>query len=339
MTPRAAVPPDGAAAGQPAARASSLDSTTPGRAERLPWRRAMAGALVVTLVRPATWVVALAGFVAGGGIIVLAWPIVVLPTPSGLQNLLGAPISTLAFGAPSRALVTMAAVIGASSAVLVVTGLLVGSWAERRGIALVLEGAAEEGYPAAAPSLDGAPGPLRVAAVRLLGLVPPIIVAALAWPTLYAVTYHELILPGDLAVPLPIRVIEQVPLQLVAVVGSWLLADTAAAVGVRRLVVERRGVLASWALGWADLARRPLRILGATAIGIAALVLAAGPALAAAALAWFRVREALELAANSPIGIAVVALWVAIWLGALVLAGVGAAVRSAAWTLEGARRA
>ncbi|HEY4752678.1 MAG TPA: hypothetical protein VIH37_05285, partial [Candidatus Limnocylindrales bacterium] len=78
---------------------------------RLPWRRAVAVAVRVTLVRPATWVVALAGFLAGGGAILLAWPILVLPTPSGLQNLLGAPVSTLAFGDPSRELIRMIATV------------------------------------------------------------------------------------------------------------------------------------------------------------------------------------------------------------------------------------
>ena len=305
---------------------------------RLAWRPAMAAAVVVTLVRPATWVVALAGLLAGGGVMLLAWPILVLPTLSGLQNLLGAPISTLAFGSPSPQLVTFAAVAGVVAIGMLGAGLVVGAWAERRGIALVLQGAADEGYAAPARTLDGAPGTLRVAVLRLLALVPPAVVGALALPTLYGITYHELILPEDLATPLPLRVMAQAPLLLVALVATWLLADAAAAVGVRRLVIERRSLPVAWALGWADLVRRPHRILGAAVLGDAVLLVAAGPALLAAALAWVRVREALELAADSPVGIAVAALWVAMWLGAVVLAGVGAAVRAAAWTTEAAER-
>jgi len=297
----------------------------------------MAAAIAVTLARPATWVVALAGLLAGGGVIVLAWPILVLPTPSGLQNLLGAPVSTLAFGNPSRELVTFLAATSVAAAALLVAGLVAGAWAERRGIALVLDGAADDGCAARAPALDSAPGVLRVAVLRALALVPPLVVFALAWPTLYSVTYHELILPDDLVTPLPLRVLAQVPLLLAAIGIAWLLADAAAAVGVRRLVVERRRVAAAWALGWADLARRPHRIIAAALLGDLALIATTGPALVAAALAWARVREALETAADSPIGIAVAALWVAIWLGAVVLAGVGAAIRAAAFTLEGAR--
>ena len=305
---------------------------------RLPWRSAVAAGVVVTLVRPATWVVALAGFLAGGGVTVLAWPILILPTPSGVQNLLGAPISTLAFGNPSPELVRVAVVAGVTLVVLFIAGLLTGAWAERRGIGLVLQGAAEEGYTSSAPSLAGAPGSVRIALVRVLALVPPVIVFVLGWPTLYSVTYKELILPEDLATPLPFRVIGQVPVLLAALIASWLLADAAAAVGVRRLVLERRGVLRAWALGWADLVRRPHRIIPVALLGDLALVLAAGPALVAAAIAWVRVREALEVAGTSLIGVAVVALWVGIWLGSVVLAGVGAAVRAALFTLEGAPR-
>ena len=310
----------------------------PAEARRLPWRSAVAAGVVVTLVRPATWVVALAGFLAGGGVIVLAWPITVLPTPSGLQNLLGAPISTLAFGDPSPGLVRTAVMLAALAAALVAAGLAAGSWAERRAIALVLDGAADEGYTPLAPSLDGAPGPGHVALVRSLSLIPPVVALALAWPTLYDVTYQELILPGDLATPLPVRVIARVPLVLAALVGTWLLADAAAAAAVRRLVLERRSVPAAWALGWADLSRRAHRLVPIAVLGDLALVLTAGPALAAAALAWLRVREALELAPGSPVGVLVVGLWVGIWLGAVVLAGVGSAIRSALFTLEGVRR-
>lgn len=320
----------------PAAVADGTAATPPSAsARRLPWRTAMVGALVVTLVRPATWVVGLAGFLAGGGILVLAWPILVLPTPTGLQNLLGAPVSTLVFGSPSGELITLVVVSGGAAITLLVGGLLIGSWAERRAIALVLGGAEDEGLVATGQDVTGGPGTVRVTLLRSLALVPPLVVFALAWPTLYAVTYHELILPDDLATPLVLRVASQIPLLIAALIGSWLLADAAGAVAVRRLVIERRGILRAWALGWMDLARRPLRVIGAAVVGLAALVVAAGPALVAAALAWFRVREALLLAPDSGIGIVVVALSVAIWLGALVLAGAGAALRSAAWTMEG----
>ena len=322
---------------------SSVPPSSPARetGRRLPLRAVVTTGIVVTLDRPSTWVLALAGFLAGGGIVVLAWPITVLPTITGVQNLLGATISTLAFGDPSPDVVRTAAVGGAAGVLLLAGGLVAGAWAERRGIELALEGVADEGIGARVRpgGKAGAPGTGSLAVLRLLALVPPAVALALSLPVLYSVTYRELILPGNLATPLPLRVVAQVPLQLAAVVGAWLLADAAAAAGARRLVLERLRVPRAWALGWADLVRRPHRILPVAVLGDLVLAVAAGPALAVSAVAWGRVRTSLELDPNSPVGIAAVALWVAMWLGTVVLTGVGAAIRGALLTLEGVEAA
>jgi hypothetical protein len=54
----------------------------------------------------------------------------------------------------------------------------------------------------------------------------------------------------------------------------------------------------------------------------------------AAAIGWARVDD-IMLGGRTPLVVlGAVAVWVAIWLGGLVLAGVGAAFRAAAWTLE-----
>jgi hypothetical protein len=58
------------------------------------------------------------------------------------------------------------------------------------------------------------------------------------------------------------------------------------------------------------------------------------PSMLAAAIGWDRVRGILADGRDPLLVVAAVLVWVAIWLGGLVLAGVGAAVRSAAWTLE-----
>jgi hypothetical protein len=142
------------------------------------------------------------------------------------------------------------------------------------------------------------------------------------------------VLPQDLVTPLPLRVLGDVPWLVVAVAGVWLLSDAAAAVGVRHLVLDRQPVLAAWLMGWADLFRRPGRIIATALTGAAVLVLLVGPAMLAAAVGWSRVREILAGGRDPVIVIGAVTIWVAIWLGGLVLAGVGAAVRAAAWTLE-----
>lgn len=298
----------------------------------------MAGAVVVTLERPYSWTLGLVGFLAGGGLIVMAWPILVLPTPTGLQNLLGTPVSSLVFGSPTPALVALLVVGAVGAIVLAATALLVGAWAERQGIGVSLEAAADERLAPAA-DLAGAPGVGRVAAVRLLGLVPVALSIALAWGSVYDAAYHELVLPDDLVTPLPLRVMRDVP-QMLALIGiTWLVSDAAAAVGARRLVLERRSVFGAWAIGWRELLRRPFRVMGTALVGLVALVLLTGPALTAATIGWERVKEILAADREPVVMIAAVAICVSIWLGGLVLAGVGAGIRAAAWTLSVPQRA
>jgi hypothetical protein len=208
----------------------------------------LGGALVVTLVRPASWAFGLAGFLAGGGIVLVAWPILILPTPTGIQNALGGPVSTLVFGGVSATLALLLLVGIAGFVAAGVAGTWAGAWAERQGIVEALEGAVDEGL-AGAPIPDGAPGSGRIAVVRLLSLLPVLVVIALAWAPVYDAAYRQLILPDDLVTPLPIRVIRDVPELVVAILVTWLLSDATAAVAVRRLVLERRGVLEAWLLG------------------------------------------------------------------------------------------
>jgi hypothetical protein len=305
---------------------------------RLAWGTVVTGAFVVSLLRPVSWALGLLGFLAGGGILLLAWPVVVLPTPTGLQNLLAGPVSSLVFGAPSTTLLLL--IVGgiAGAALLIVGGTVLGAWAERQGIAVALDAAAEDGLELPPVDLHGAPGAWRVAVVRLLALAPVVVVAALAWRPLYDATYHELILPQDLATPLPVRVLGRVPWLVLAVAVAWVVSDAAAAVAVRRLVIERRPVFVAWLLGWADLVRRPHRILPTALLGVGVLVLLVAPAVAASAIGWGWVRDFLEADRDLVVTIGATLVWVAIWLGGLVLAGVGSAVRAAAWTLEMPRR-
>ena len=98
--------------------------------------------------------------------------------------------------------------------------------------------------------------------------------------------------------------------------------------------MERRPVLVAWLLGWGDLVRRPQRILPTALVGVVATLLVAGPGLVAAAVGWGRVREVMRSGDDPLALLAAVLIWVSVWLGALVLAGVAAAFRSATWTLE-----
>ena len=217
---------------------------------RLPWGTVISGAFVVTLLRPVSWALGLAGFLAGGGILLVAWPILVLPTPTGLQNALGGPVSSLVFGDPSPGLVALIAAGAAALLLLVLAGTLAGAWAERQGIAVALEAAADDDLGLPAADLDGAPGAGRVAVVRLLGLAPVVIVAALAWRPFYDATYRRAdpaAGPGHAAAaPHPGRR---------PVAGDrgrracGCCPTRPRPSGVRRLVLDRQPVLAAWLHG------------------------------------------------------------------------------------------
>jgi hypothetical protein len=308
---------------------------TPG-ARRTGWRDGIAAALVVTFARPASWAIGLAGFLAGGGLVLMAWPVLVLPTPSGLQNTLGGPVSSLAFGSPSPALILLLVALVTAGVVLLLAGIGVGAWAERAGIESAVEAARDEGLGGlAAVDLAGAPGATAVAVLRVVSLVPVGVALALAWPPLYAATYRELLVPGDLAVPVAVRVITDIPGVIAGVVVTWLVADAAAALAVRHLVLDRRRTIVALLLGWVDLLRRPHRVLATALLGLLPPAAPVALALAGAAVGWSRAREALVSGGDGAAMLAAVLLWVAAWLAALVLAGAGSAFRSAAFTFEG----
>lgn len=308
--------------------------------ERLPWGTALGAATVIALARPRMWLVSLAGFLARGGLVILLLPVVVLPTPSGVANAVGGPVSSLIFGAPSPTLVAMVLGLVVTAVVALVGGNLAGGWAERAGIAAALEGGVDEGYvtaPAGGLALHGTTR--RVAALRLLGLVPLGAALVAATPVVYAATYRELILPEQLRDPLALRVLRDVPGTLLAVGGVWLLSDAATAIGVRRLVLEGRSVPRAWLAGWAGIVRRPIRVSATALVSAAVLVLLVLPAVAASYVGWHRVRLALAEGTDPAAIASSVVLFVLAWLGGLVLAGLATAFRTALFTFEVARRA
>jgi hypothetical protein len=331
---------------------------TPAVSRHARWRDGIAAAALVTLARPASWATGLAGFLAGGGVVLLALPILTLPTMTGIQNTLGGPVSSLAFGGASPTLLLVIAGLIAGGAALLLAGTWIGAWAERAGIEATLETARDEGLDTVAGSgpglagaagddeaplgragaLAGEPGTARIVLLRLLSLVPVAAALGLAWPSIYAATYRELFVPGDVAVPVEIRVLLAIPGVAVGLVLAWLLSDTAAALGVRHLVLGRRGVAGALLAGWAQLLRRPHRAIATAVVGLGLPGLPAALALLGAVMAWDRAREALLGGRDALTVFVPVVLLVATWLVALVLAGAGAAFRSAAFTFEARHR-
>ena len=293
-----------------------------GRSRSAGWIDGLAWATSQTLARPSTWVVALAGYLARGGILLLLVPILPLPSPVGIANIVG------------PAVVTPAGPSSQGVAILVSAGIVVVGW----GVLGVLIGAATDGYLARAePIGTGATGArivARLAAIRFALLALPASAVAVAAGPVVDSTYRQLISPFDLDTPLADRVVRETAPFLVFVVVAWAVAEVAGGIAVRLAV--QRDIGAPGALGAMvrHVVRRPLGVLAATALSFVALALAVGPAIVVAS-AGFSVIEAGVRARGDPrLALAGGILLLVSWLGGIVLAGVASTWRGLLWSAE-----
>jgi hypothetical protein len=271
---------------------------------------------------PRLWAVGLAGFLASGGIIVFALPIVVLPSVVGMSTFIGPNAVTAAGPSPSfvELVVATTAVLGA----WILLGTAISVAAERTLVRAVID-------PAAASTRD--PGLAALVAIRLISLVPFAVAVALGSARLGQIGYQELILPSDSSAPFVIRVLSAAP-EIMALLGlGWLASELVGSVSIRLAIVDGRGIGGSivGALVWTG--RHPIRSLGLLVVTVLAATLLIAPALFASVVAWSAARTALFDGASPPRTALTVTLFIAIWAGALVLAGIVAAWRSAAWSL------
>ena len=310
---------------------------------------ALGGALLVTLASPATWPLALAAFLLRGGLLVVALPILVLPTPVGLGNLLAPTLTAFVFGRVTVELVALVAAIVAAALAWLVAGGILAAVLEAEAARIV---ATDEDVALAAGlgthplGVDEVPAALntrvalrrwteatRVFLVRAVAHLP--LAVSLAWGTarLVAVTYLELTNPGDVTTPLVRRVLLASPEVVVAIVATWMVGQALGALAARRVVLARGGILR--ALGDASLmlVRRPLVVLADFWLPTLALGLVLAPSAIAAASAGDVVREAMDTSRDPLEILLAVVLFVSLWVVGLVLASVICAWRAAVWTV------
>jgi hypothetical protein len=278
---------------------------------------------------PRLWAIGLAGFLARGGIVLFALPLIVLPSVVGLTTFVG-PNSVTAAGLAPR-LVVLIALTAGTVAVAVFLGTLVGAATERVLVRTMVAGPSMDA--ARGRTAAGAPALGALVTIRLVALVPLGLAVAVGGARLGQAGYQELILPSDSAAPFVVRVLLAAPEVVAALIVAWLFSELIAAIAVRLALVDRRGIRG--ALGWAVvwIVRRPLRsvaIMAGTTLGSVVLV---GPALVASTVAWSGVRSALLGGSDPPAVLGSVVVFVAAWIGGLVLAGLAATWRSTAWSL------
>lgn len=293
----------------------------------------MAASLVATLEHPRWWLLALAGFLVRGGLLVFLLPIVVLPTPAGLTNAVAPTLVGFVFGSPSESFVTLVVVLIVGFAAWLLLGGLLAAWID---VALAGEVARDRQPGSHAPDRPGLAW--RALVARLASHLPLAIVLSWAAVRLVEAVYAEYVTPGDVTVPIVLRVVLRIPEVIAAIVVVWLAGETAGGLAVRHLALRpRTSMLAALARSWLDLLVRPT-VLASLLVTNAVVIMVSAPAAAAAAFAWGRLRTALAAGLEPYVVATTVAAFVTIWLAGLGLAAVAVAWRGAAWTYETARR-
>jgi hypothetical protein len=296
---------------------------------------ALTASLLVTLARPSTWPLALAAFLLRGGILVVAAPILVLPSAVGLANVLAPSIILLGFGAVTMAVEIMVGLgILAVLAWLLVSGL-VASAAETETIRIVASD--DEVVPASLPAPTGAGTrgrAWRIVAVRWIAMLPWLVACALGAVRIVQVAYRELTVPSQVTVPIAVRIASAAPEALLAIGITWVLGAIVAALAARHLVLAGSGVPAALGFALHHLIRHPLRSALLFFGPLATLVIALATSALAASLAAGVVREGLAQGAGALAAIVGTLLFVALWTAGLALGAVASAWRGAAWTVE-----
>jgi hypothetical protein len=304
------------------------------------WGAGLAASLLVVLPRPATWIVGLAAFLVRGGILFFVLPIVVVPSPVGLANILGPTITTFWLGGMSLGFATLVTVIFAGFFAWLVVGGWVAAVTERDLIELVVaDEDLEAGGSIPSPSPVRRRGRIwRIVLLRLAAYVPLAVALGYGSLRLVQATYRELTAPSDVVTPIAWRVVAAVPDAVVLIAVTWVLGETLGSVGARRLVIWGQSLDRAYVGAWADLLRRPLSTLGTFALPMAVTAILVAPIILGAGALWEFLRSQLAGSVDEAVVLLLTMLvFVATWLAALLVAGLTAAWRSAAWTVDAVR--
>lgn len=298
------------------------------------WSAALGASLLIVLARPGLWVIALAGFLVRGGILVFFVPIVALPSPVGLATAFAPTITTLVLSGPTTEFLLVVTLF----AVVIALAFFAATWAaalaER---ALILAVATDDELPDEMRiGPERGPSAWRLVAVRLAAQLPLWVVLALTSSRIVEVTYGELTVPSDVISPIAVRVLAAVPHLLVGIVIAWASGEIVGAIATRRLVLGGESIGRSLRGAFVDAGTRPFGPIGAFVVTTGALLLAVVPVAAAAGHAFGGVRAALATGGpgQGPATFIALGLFVVVWAAGLVVTALGAAWRSAAATLE-----
>jgi hypothetical protein len=295
-------------------------------------------ALLAALGRPSWWLLALAGFLVRGGVLLFILAIVSLPSPLVISNLV-APMLVPAVLGRVDAGTLLPVILGV---VFLATWLIGGGWiAAVTEIVLVRDARdamADEGLRIRPPVRAGRLLSIRVAAAHLLAHVPTALVLAIGAVRIVNVLYVELTSPFEVTTPLVIRVVAGAAAPITAIVVVWVICEILGGLAARRIVLEGASLVGGLRGGVGDLIRRPAGTLLPALATTLVLAIDLAALLGAIAVVWSQVRERLagSLADGAAVTVALLAFG-GTWVGALALTGLIDAWRSAGMTFEAER--
>ena len=323
--------------------------TTTGR----DWRTAAATAVATVVGDPATWLLALLGFAARGGTLVLALPILTLPSPVLLSLLFRGELGGV--GRDDIRLVSTA--IGLAISALAIGGVILSAYADvSLADRVVHDPETDDLRLGRAPRRLDPPAYRSlvwwVASVQAVALLPVVLVLTmLAGRAVDAIT-DELVTPSSTDLPLVLRALPPIAGPALLALLTIVIVSTLSSLATRRLMASAWGLLpygpvraSPWRLAVGALRRilvAPGRVIATAVAGwlilCAAMLVAGG----ASAIAWQGARDVL-VGGTTPdpaamvVSVIILGLFSAVWLGGLALVGCAAAIRSALWLVDALR--
>jgi hypothetical protein len=310
--------------------------------------RPLRAALQAALRDRRAWAVALLGWLARGGLLIVLLPLLALPSPVGFSIIIGPDIVD-ATGVPAR--IQHLLVAGALVCLaLVVLALATAAWAERAAFRGRVAGSRSVQLGSSTGPPSGLSG---LIAISVLSLIPVGIALVVAADQVVTATINQLIFPGQLDVPLVVRVVQGAWSGVILLAAAVVLADAINASVSRRYLDPRlrarsmpgARVLAAVLSAAAWAIRHPIRlvatVVAAWVVTLAASVVAAAVlSVMSAGLSSLAASAAAVALSTGTLDIVLVA--VAMSIGAAALAGalglvlwllsLAATVRFALWS-------
>jgi hypothetical protein len=292
-------------------------------------------ALLAVLGRPAWWILALAGFLARGGILLFLFAVVTLPSPLAISDVVEPLIRQIYFGGVTPIIVAGIGLAVGAIVALLLAGALIAASTEVVLIGDARVAAAEEGLFTRVDRRSPRWVIVRVAAARLVAHIPFAVALAFGSVQIVDVVYAELVTPTDVLTPLPVRVLRATVGPIVVMVAALVLGEITGGLSARRIAVGGGSVLGSVSRAYGDLFGRPRSSLLPALLTTLILGLELAAMLAAIDLAWTTARSQLVQIPTEPLaaGLAL-ASFAAAWCLALLVTGLIDAWRSVAMTFE-----